>query len=72
MNGNFGSFIECRFQQGRLHMRTRYLWINVDPILISETQIRRADVLKWQGNGSGENEGLTSAELRQKEKFSQE
>jgi len=53
-------------------MITRYLWINIDPIPISETRTRTADVLKGQENASGENEWLRSDELSQKEGFSQE
>jgi hypothetical protein len=48
-------------------MITRYVWINIDPIPISEPRTRTADVLKGR-----ENEGLRSAEFSQKEGFSPE
>jgi hypothetical protein len=44
-------------------MITRYVWINIDLIPISEPRTRTADVLKGQDNASGENEWLRSDEL---------
>jgi hypothetical protein len=52
-------------------MITSYVWINIDPIPISETRARTVDVLKGRENDRGGNVGLRSDELSQKERFSQ-